>query len=444
MAYLCKRSIKRNWLPKVDTKPTKTKKTVVLKEAKKVVKPVDRKGFNKNIALIFTFIVLVFAAIFGLPPLFGKLEPTATVTNTVDLKTFTPIPASKTKTPTAIAPLLPEFTPAVSPSPIASSKGSGKMAFVSNRDGNDEIYVMNSDGSDQTRLTQNPGRDFFPKWSPDGTKISFLSERGEGNGLYIMNIDGSNQKLLTSSTSEKIGLGDFSWLSWSPDGKKIVFVNYASNKGSDLSIISVDELNQFKLTDTPNIDEFTPSWSPNGLKIAFFREQGLFVIDSDGSNEVEIAKNTSWRNSLSWSPDGSKIAFWGSGSLLYDEIFIADLKSSDMTQLTENNNKDMYPVWSPDGTKIAFVSSRYQGLNEIFIMKPDGNNVQKISNITDRLEYLSDLLWSSDNSKIIFVQNNFLGGFPPEIFRVDINAGDIITLSNNYSSSDYSPDLFLK
>ena len=46
----------------------------------------------------------------------------------------------------------------------------GKIAFMSNRDGNDEIYVMNADGSGQTRLTNNPADDFYPVWSPAGRR----------------------------------------------------------------------------------------------------------------------------------------------------------------------------------------------------------------------------------------------------------------------------------
>ena len=41
-----------------------------------------------------------------------------------------------------------------------------KIAFQSNRDGNEEIYVMNADGSEQTNLTNNPGFDTNPSWSP--------------------------------------------------------------------------------------------------------------------------------------------------------------------------------------------------------------------------------------------------------------------------------------
>ncbi len=48
-----------------------------------------------------------------------------------------------------------------------------RIAFESDRDGNDEIYVMNADGSGVTRLTDNDAIDRSPAWSPDGRRIAF-------------------------------------------------------------------------------------------------------------------------------------------------------------------------------------------------------------------------------------------------------------------------------
>lgn len=94
-----------------------------------------------------------------------------------------------------------------------------KIAFVSNRDGNEEIYVMNADGTEQTRLTRNPASDEFPDWSPDSTKIAFASGR-DGNGeIYVMSADGTvppdgshEAKLTTSSPIGRRGAPRGAWL----------------------------------------------------------------------------------------------------------------------------------------------------------------------------------------------------------------------------------------
>jgi len=53
----------------------------------------------------------------------------------------------------------------------------GKIVFTSYRDGNGEIYIINVDGSGQVNLTNNPGWESYPSFSPDGSKIFFLSDR---------------------------------------------------------------------------------------------------------------------------------------------------------------------------------------------------------------------------------------------------------------------------
>src|SRR4029453_5386695 len=73
----------------------------------------------------------------------------------------------------------------------------GKIAFVSLRDGNQEIYVMNADGSDVQRLTFEQTADVEPAWSPDGSRIAFRSERDGNAEIYVMDADGSNQTRLT-------------------------------------------------------------------------------------------------------------------------------------------------------------------------------------------------------------------------------------------------------
>lgn len=82
---------------------------------------------------------------------------------------------------------------------VIRPSSNGKIAFTSDRDGNSEIYVMNSDGSGQVRLTNNPGVDDFPSWSPDGNRIAFVSQDISGEFfIKVMNSDGSDQTDVTN------------------------------------------------------------------------------------------------------------------------------------------------------------------------------------------------------------------------------------------------------
>ena len=61
-----------------------------------------------------------------------------------------------------------------------------KIAFGTDRDGNYEIYVMNVDGSNLINLTNNAATDYYPSWSPEGTKIAFGTNRDGNYEIYVM------------------------------------------------------------------------------------------------------------------------------------------------------------------------------------------------------------------------------------------------------------------
>ncbi|MCH8978080.1 MAG: PD40 domain-containing protein, partial [Armatimonadetes bacterium] len=108
-----------------------------------------------------------------------------------------------------------------------------KIAFVSERNGNEEIYVMNMDGTGQRRLTNNPAVDSSPSFSPDGTKIAFSSTRDGDFEIYVMNADGTGQTNLTNSAAIDGNP------SFSPDGSKIAFSSDRSGN-QEVYVMNVD------------------------------------------------------------------------------------------------------------------------------------------------------------------------------------------------------------
>jgi hypothetical protein len=128
--------------------------------------------------------------------------------------------AKATDTPIAPPPLTSTLTVSLpTPTPTRKPASAGLIAFVSNRDGNDEIYVMNPDGSNQRRLTNTPGEDWHPAWLPDGTRILFQCTSGGTFNVCVINADGSGYTQITNWTKDE-GLAQRPV--WSPDGSKIV------------------------------------------------------------------------------------------------------------------------------------------------------------------------------------------------------------------------------
>jgi Tol biopolymer transport system component len=281
-----------------------------------------------------------------------------------------------------------ETQPRATVGPAASSgaapaRTNSRIAFVSTpRFGwrsDNELYVVNADGSGQRRLTSISTLE-TPSWSPDGRRIAFR-KAGREKGIYVVSTDGSGVRRLT---------GQWSFgAAWSPDGRRIAFWSARDGNG-EVYVMNADGSGQLNLTRNPRWER-SPIWSPDGRKIAFLRhfpafEFGcgggphacypgeVYVMNADGSGQKRLTRNRGWDSQTAWSPDGRKLAFVsyrGRAGAGNDEVYVMNADGSAQRNLTRNAAGDNSPAWSPDGRKIAFLSDR-DGNPEVYVMNADG------------------------------------------------------------------------
>jgi TolB protein len=173
----------------------------------------------------------------------------------------------------------------------------GLLAATLNKDNDQEIYLLDRQGNIKQRLTNNPGIDISPAFSPDGRQIAFASSRGGNPQIYLMPATGGPARRLTYNGGYNV----------------------------------------------------TPAWSPKGDLIAYAGRTGsgfqIFVISPQGGGPRQITQEGS-NESPTWSPDGSYVAC-SSTRGGKAAIYVVNVKTGAATRVTNMPGNQIQPAWAP-------------------------------------------------------------------------------------------------
>ena len=248
--------------------------------------------------------------------------------------------------------------------------GNGDIAFSRTIHGQSDIWIVYAGVTGTTNLTNTAHRlESQPDYNAAGTRIAFTrcTEEFSNCDLWAMDADGANKARLTFTPAVQE-----TWPTWSPDGMKIAYTSDAVGPSQDIWVMDADGNNQTRLTFTAGFDAF-PEWSPDGTKIAFTSDRAalddIWVMDADGSNPMRLTAGAPVDERPDWSPNGAKIAFSRNGN-----IWKMSANGSNEVQLTVAHGGEFAPAFSPNGKRIAFNRLSKDGNRvNIWIIRADGS-----------------------------------------------------------------------
>ncbi|MEI8144475.1 MAG: Tol-Pal system beta propeller repeat protein TolB [Alphaproteobacteria bacterium] len=185
--------------------------------------------------------------------------------------------------------------PGMTFSPRFSPDGQ-KIVLALQQGGGSSIYQLDLRSKAASKLTDGSAIDVSPSFSPDGSRIVFESDRGGSSQLYVMGAGGGG------ATRISFGQGRYGTPVWSPRGDLIAFTRQG---GGQFSIGVMRPDGSAERVITTGFHNEGPTFSPNGLFVMFFREQGagpqLYQADIFARSENRVP-TPSFGSDPAWGP----------------------------------------------------------------------------------------------------------------------------------------------
>jgi len=292
-----------------------------------------------------------------------------------------------------------------------------------------------------------------PALSPKGDKIAYLSDRKDFFDIYLMSaIDGKPIcKLISGERSGN--LEELKWLraglSWSPDGKNIVFAAKAGAEDA-LHIINVKK-KKIETSITLDLDGiFNPAWSPKDNEIAFMGTKDgqcdLYVYQLKSKSLKKITDDVFSDMEPSWSSDGEQLTFVSDrGSYTDKERLLPDFKihtsnfynqdvyvinkdGSNMKRITNTEANEQSPVFSQNGERLAYTSDR-SGIYNIYLYNLESGVEYPVTNVLTGIFHLT---WQG-NDKLAFT-SYYKGGYDIYLMKnaLKIAPGEVQIQNTNF------------
>jgi TolB protein len=236
------------------------------------------------------------------------------------------------------------------------------------------LWRQRLDSTTAVQLTDGPGYDYQPDWSPDGRSIVYASYQGGALELRLLDLATLTSRQLTHGGAVNLEPR------WSPDGTRIAFVSTAYHKRFHIFIAEVTAAGlapPLRLTGetrsalpryyySPFDHELSPAWSRDGRSIIYVSNRGhihgtggFWMMEArPGAEAREIHyEETSWRARPDVSPDGTRLLYSSYLGRNWHQLWLLPVGGGDALPISYGEFDAVGARWSPDGRLIAFISN---------------------------------------------------------------------------------------
>ncbi len=281
-----------------------------------------------------------------------------------------------------------------------ATTGPGSVAW--SPDGSEIVYSMQGSlwrqrlGTKVARqITDGPGYDYQPDWSPDGRFIAYASYRDDAVELRLLDAGSGQTRSITRNGAVNVEPR------FSPEGRRLLFVSTVFNRRFHIHTIALDQdggpgqITRLTADNESNLPRYyygpfdhylSPCWSPDGKEIVFVSNRGhvwgtggFFRMKAEPGAEMREIRyeETTWKARPDWSPDGRRIVYASYLGGQWHHLWLMTDLGGDVFPLTYGDFDTTGPRWSRDGGRIAYLSNQ-GGNTSLWVLEIPGGKRTRV------------------------------------------------------------------
>lgn len=299
------------------------------------------------------------------------------------------------------------------------------MIDVKEDKSNSHIWMVSYDGKTNRQMTAGQESESAPRWSPDGKYLSFSSSRkgsAKGNQVWLLDRNGGEAIQLTDVK------GRLQSYEWSPDSKRLALVVGDPDPEAEAAAAAQESGGKPKPPKPIVIDRYKYKQDVQGYLLSN-RHSYIYLFDVE-TKKLDRLTTSKWDEaSPSWSPDGTRIAFISNHADDPDrepegELYVAEAKpgaSEKMLTTPENRVGRSRPEWSPDSKWITYLESDEKkwsayNMNHLAVVAADGSSAPKRLPTVEALDRsVSSPVFAADGKSIRFLVTDDRSVYPSQV-----------------------------